>query len=639
MNSFDFFDTLFTRLVAKPTGIFDLVEEMLGMPGFAGARKQAEVEAGRIMPQRQVTLDEIYSRLALPDADRLRAIALEQRLEEELLVPIHSNLRQVADGDLVVSDMYLPPEPLARVLGKHLEPGIRPKLIVSSEVGHRKSDGSLWKHILREQPPIDLHLGDNRKSDVRIPGSLGIAAQHFADAELNRHEAEYARCGLDGNLIAGISRATRLSRLPSSDRFEAARELRTTFASVIAPALVAFVEHVLADCQRQQTTTILFMARDGQLLHLIAEKLIEARGLPLQARYVAASRRALHVPGFTSVKQAAPWLLDDAGDILIKDVASRAEIDEAILVAACAEVGLDVASGQVAGAARRQLQLALGHPRVADAMRRRADERWQAAYQYYRQCGAVPGARVAIVDVGWGGRMQASLRAMLDKAGGDPVRLIGYYLCLSQKARSSTFDELSGYLFDPERDAGPCFVDPYRPVIEASLLADHGTTLSFRLAEGTAEPIWDVDPPAETRHLVEAQQAVVLRFVDLMLSAERSTGHRITWPAATVKHTLRTMLEFPRAADARAYANHQLSIQQVEGKRSDIIARSFSLSALFGRNRLGMWPEGSLAAHGQRKMLPILALARWLHARRSARQRRAGAKRAPPSATALDAAA
>ena len=169
MRSYDFYDTLFCRLVARPTDIFRLVERELSLPGFAHARIRAERVARRAAAPREVTLDEIYQHLILPARSLREARALEERLEGSLLVPVRSMVERIRAEDLVVSDTYMAAGALEGVLSSHV--GIpSPRVVVSSVVGHRKADGSLWAYLARAHPDLVEHVGPARHPIDALPG-------------------------------------------------------------------------------------------------------------------------------------------------------------------------------------------------------------------------------------------------------------------------------------------------------------------------------------------------------------------------------------------------------------------------------------------------------------------------------------
>jgi hypothetical protein len=613
MKSFDFYDTLFTRLVAEPAGIFRIMEEVLQIPGFAMRRQEAERAARRAKGGAEIDLAAIYRQLPLPATDLARVQSFELLLERQLLVPIRRNLNRVSIGDLVVSDMYLPPGAFESILANHLPEGVRPLLYVSSAVGHRKSDGSLWRVLRAKHPQIELHVGDSERGDVRQVRRQGLRAEHFRGAELNRYERRFvARQGLDGQLIAGVSRATRLSAPDTRDDAAELRSIDEVFSSVIAPLLVAFVESVLEDCIGRGIRDICFLARDGQVLFRIAQLIIAQRALPLQPHYVYGSRHALHLPGFSSIAKAETWLLENTPHLSLAEVAARAEIPLAIIREAGARLGLNDVEANIDSARRPLLKKLLEDPSIGDSLRTTSARKWETALAYYRQVGLLPGRELALVDVGWTGRMQASLRGLLDKAEGPVVTLRGHYLCLSSKLITSEHDSLVGFLNDPDQPTSKCPFDAYRCVVEASLMADHGTTLGFQSTAEGVQPVLGPPPSSQLLEAVERQQATVLRYVMLMLQVEKVRGVRIRWPKDLVSSNLLTMFRRPLPMEVQAFLGRAFFEGQADNLLKEVVRKVPFGTDWLRRHRMGLWPEGSLVASGGRPLLPLVRAARLL---------------------------
>jgi hypothetical protein len=597
MKSFDFYDTLFVRLVAEPRGVFLLIEALLVLPGFTQLRHIAERKANAKSPQKEITLVEIYDCISLNDAQRVAAYDLELLIETQLLSPVVGNIAKVSIGDVIISDMYLPKSVLESAIKTHFPYNNQPRVFVSSELGSRKSDGSLWRSLIREDVKPLLHLGDNPVSDFRRPLKYGIPAELFDGAALNRFERGYLGDGLDGNLIAGISRAARLSigeGVPNNSHLNTSC-LSAKFISVIAPVLVSFVENVLDECIRKGTKEIFFLARDGQLLYRIANKIIAQRKVDIRIHYIFGSRQALHMAGYCIPAHACKWLFEDTPGLSIAEIAARAQLPPDKFKNAARKLGIYDLHASVPKELRGKLPDLLNDKDVAEALASESNRQWALAIDYYRSVGLVPGSTVALVDVGWTGRMQASLRSILDKEGTLPTRIRGYYLCLSSKLVTSTEDTLSGFLYDPDNGGSSCPFDPYRPVIEASLSADHGSTIGFHWLNGKAEPSYGAEPINPFHDAVLRQQEAVLAFVDAMLKVEQTTGYRICWPTRTASQNLLSMLQSPTKDDALAFLTHALDVQQVEGQRMKLIDHNFSLRSLTKRQKLPLWPEGSAA--------------------------------------------
>jgi FMN phosphatase YigB (HAD superfamily) len=264
--SLDVFDTAVLRVVAQPIDVFELVARQhrhharAEAFAFAPARVAAEVEARRrAWPREDVTLDEIYDVLALPDGwPRAALRELECDIEGEVCVE-NGFVKQLyeyarANGKTVVfvSDMYLPPGAIASLLVESGYP--EPRLFVSNDVGVTKHSGRLFAHVvdeLRVRPERMLHIGDNLWADVAMPLLRGVPALY------------YERCATRaGYASGGETAASSLYRGLVHNRLHAARDSAVDdqyrFGYAVAGPLGAAlgddarVARLLSDEQRRQ---------------------------------------------------------------------------------------------------------------------------------------------------------------------------------------------------------------------------------------------------------------------------------------------------------------------------------------------------------------------------------------------------
>ena len=192
MISWDCFDTLVTRRRFNPLTVFDDMGAKLALPNFTQRRKAAESRA-------PWTLDSIYDELAKDYGwtnTEKEYYKNEERLAEiEHCCPIAGNIKQVQDGDLIVSDMYLPEQAIAGILRNC---GLDKNVTIYVSTGG-KSSGTIWPYL----PPIDQHIGDNYDSDVASPRAHGIDAVHYTGANFTGLEQ---RIGGDLALLMRIVR-------------------------------------------------------------------------------------------------------------------------------------------------------------------------------------------------------------------------------------------------------------------------------------------------------------------------------------------------------------------------------------------------------------------------------------------------
>jgi hypothetical protein len=167
MNSWDCFDTLVARRFYHPHTVFDEVGKRLGIKNFKEIRIQAEINSDK-------TYEGIYKNLPGLDSN------IEIQVELEHCFPIVENINRVKDGDIIVSDIYFNSNIVEKIL---LNAGLKKNIKVFTST-NGKYKGWIWKTL----PTIDLHIGDNKRSDVASPRSNSILSElysgcHFTDIE------------------------------------------------------------------------------------------------------------------------------------------------------------------------------------------------------------------------------------------------------------------------------------------------------------------------------------------------------------------------------------------------------------------------------------------------------------------------
>ncbi len=193
-TSWDCFDTLVTRRRFDPLSVFDAMGEELNLPGFRQRRKAAE---GRAPWTLQTIYDELAKDYQWSDGEKEFFMRAEIQAEMKHCCPIVENIEKVEDGDLIVSDMYLPADVIEGILRKN---GLTKDVKVFVSTGG-KSSGSIWSTL----PNIDLHVGDNYHSDVVSANNAGIRAKHYTNVHFSSWEEEI------GGDLAMLMRLVRLA--------------------------------------------------------------------------------------------------------------------------------------------------------------------------------------------------------------------------------------------------------------------------------------------------------------------------------------------------------------------------------------------------------------------------------------------
>lgn len=310
-HSFDIFDTLMARRCIEPRNIFLELERRLHLHGFVDQRIAAE----RMVESKAYTLDDIYQALqdrfgfARDVAEYIKQAEID--LEIENAIPIRENLDSVENGDVLVTDMYLPRRAILQMLAKI---GLRKQVgLVISSAG--KHSGKIWPGISASLS-LEQHVGDNLHSDFNSPLSLGIFAEHLTTGALSTHESFLRQEGFE--LLARVVREVRLTQLSSlSGRERVAQRLLQINNNIPILLLTSVLLKLLS--KKFGIKNILFSSRDCFYFSRVFAFLNEKAGWNIPSEYFYTSRLARigssssYVRYFQNVASADSLVVDLCG--------------------------------------------------------------------------------------------------------------------------------------------------------------------------------------------------------------------------------------------------------------------------------------------------------------------------------------
>jgi len=612
IHSFDVFDTCIVRTCARPADLFYLLADELlagsGQPygreevselalARVAAEKQAHKNAGREPGKNEITLADIYRELGDPCGWGFSAQAMqdaEVRLEIAAMrpvVPIRARveaLRAAGERVVFVSDMYLPEAVVREMLqncGYEVPDGT---LYVSSELNATKRAGSLFRHVLAQEgiSARELsHCGDGVESDILGARRAGVRAELVTMTQLNRFEGAMltvpSLTPWATSQLAGIARATRLSFAGD----EAARGSAEVAASVVAPLLVGFVLWTLRDAQARGLGRLYFVARDGQILHKVAEALKTGVDAP-EVRYLYGSRQAWYVPSAFAVnRDELEFVLMTGQSSAPRHNLKRVNLTPEALELPLARHGFpkETWEAQLEGEAVARFWAFIEDPEVAPLVLAEADRARALALGYFEQEGLLADDRWALVDVGWTLRTQGSLHKVLASAG--QPHTLGYYLGVSKTRFSSrAYGQGRAYLLEEAEESNGAQIrtlfENKGLIDQVFTMADHGSTRGYARVEERLEPVLSTLPahPKREAFLRTVHDLVSYFARELAASPARACEAELRACARLVTGML---IAQPTRAEAQALAWAPISDDPNE-LRAAPLARPLSAGDLFG---------------------------------------------------------
>ena len=466
--TFDIFDTLVTRAVPAPVQVFDLLEmqvgDQLNIPvGLASARKACEVMARQDLAKGEdTTLECIYAKMAeqyaLSRSDVVSLIEKEIELEYELSRPHQEGmdlLKQARDEHAFlgyISDMYLPQDAVVRLLQKHDIWNNGDKLWISSVEKKTKSSGLLFEEVEKQAGVARdswIHVGDNVRSDINVPMQMGITSVAVSKPLTEKRSQELrGRNPYDTLLARGAVTVAR--RHAYAGEVDDDKVGIWDLASDIGGPLVYWlVNRVIEEAIKEGKTDLWFLARDGQVMWRIAKRIVAHKGIQLGVHYVAASRQAVHMPALRSFGDSErKWIFSYVDQLTVDDLVARLHLEgetAEIFRDAIAGEGVPL-EGDIASWID-QIWTVMQSAQLSGIILDRAKELRQEAVRYF--CQFDGGGNIGIVDIGWGGNLQASLQSILQD---EPVSdsLKGWYLGLWMINEQVDPSRVRALLFGPD---------------------------------------------------------------------------------------------------------------------------------------------------------------------------------------------
>lgn len=326
--TFDIFDTLLMRAIAKPTDIFEVVariwEEQCTGCGlqFAGLRKEAEQIAGQrygIFHYEQIY--EIMAEISNYTKEQLQELSKIEYDTERRFLSTRKDVVEALEyaceqGKEVylISDMYYSAEQLEGFLKENGVAGYR-GIMVSSDVGCCKwPEGALFTSAIEQYNLAGksvLHIGDNEGADVQSAQKVGWDTYHVWSAYHMIEKSTLRRLlvnmrTLEDSCMLGIYMEHFLNSPFALHEKKGLLYLKTEYDVGFAgygALLTAFIHWLIGKHIGKKNEKILFLARDGYLLEKMYEQVLRAKNITNapKGQYVLASRRALATPAmFTS---------------------------------------------------------------------------------------------------------------------------------------------------------------------------------------------------------------------------------------------------------------------------------------------------------------------------------------------------
>ncbi len=390
---------------------------------------------------------------------------------------------------------------------------------------------------------------------------------------------------------------------------------QAALAHVLAPVICLYTAWVLENALKEGISRLYFLARDGYAMHEAAQVLCRELGLPIECRYLYCSRHAWRSAEYPLLgEKALEYVCLGGCGVTFRMVAGRAglspeETREAGRLLGMEDTMDDPLSRRSLG---RLPSVLAGCEPFIKAMARHGERAFPAACGYLEQEGLLEPVSWALVDSGWTGSMQESLRRLLE-ALGSSARLRGYYFGMYSRPRGTDPEAYRSWYFGPEAGAlrKAYFSNSF---LECVCSSPEGTTAGYKREGGRWGPVLErVHSPNREK---TGESTDWIRRCGTELARECGRGllcRDRERDRKTVFLLLRLLMGRPRQGEAQEFGSWAFSddvLGEAEGKLALPLSRgqirgqrllSRGVSLILGKDGdapWSAWPEGCLRLSG-----------------------------------------
>ncbi len=345
-----------------------------------------------------------------------------------------------------------------------------------------------------------------------------------------------------------------------------------------APIIYYYVKWIIQKAVSSKIKTLYFLARDGYVLCKVAQMICEQEGIAIECRYLYCSRNALRFPSYYFIGDEAYHLIFLPGlHVNIRDLFKRiglisCEIQDQIMK----EIGFDKirASVELSAPETEELSKSLRHNFVfCSTMRKNSEARFAETIAYFRQEHMFEQKDIAIVDSGWSGSLQRSMRQLMQHAGYVGGFKGFYFGFLNKRHDKSDGEYYSWYLTPHSSNKDKIYFNTH--LFELMLSAPHGTTLSYKKDAAKYVPVLDIYHTDDLQaKLIDMQIQGILDWVRQKIEVEHEVLNmrmsRVEWNMT--RRLLHRIMAYPTREEAYTYGQFAFADDMFDQKKYPLTA-------------------------------------------------------------------
>ena len=343
------------------------------------------------------------------------------------------------------------------------------------------------------------------------------------------------------------------------------------YVSVFAPTAIEYVRWVLADSMKKGIKRLYFLARDAYSMYVVADMMCRHFNIDIDCRYLCISRYSVRIPEYHLIgEQCIDRICIGGIDVTFRKMLMRAglcadDIDMAAKVCGYEGKCDEILNYSQINALKDVLKSDKGLlKKIYDISKQEYDN----AVAYFKQEGLLDDVEYALVDSGWIGTLQQSLRNIL-KSAGRKRNLLGYYFGMYELPKGENINSYRSFYFSPNKGLR-------RKVLFSNCLfefvfsAPFGMTLRYEKSEVGYVPIYSSDENANAssvRNHIESLKNYTVLWLTKVQNIYEDTDYEM------LERLLGMCMALPSVIEAQILGSGKFSDDVLEHSMKTVAAR------------------------------------------------------------------
>lgn len=339
------------------------------------------------------------------------------------------------------------------------------------------------------------------------------------------------------------------------------------YAVCWAPALVEYVMWVLSEALQDKQERLYFLARDAYPMYLIAQQIVTKFNLRIEIRYLRVSRYSLRIPEYHLLGEKCLDRIFLSGiDVSLYQILKRAELNEEEMYQVEKEIHYrrplkqNLNPKEITELKKQVLVCCReGSTNLLNMIYTHSRDAYANALGYLKQEGLLDSVRYAVVDSGWVGTIQKSIRTLLAQERPE-IHIQGYYFGLYELPEERNGCTYKAFYFRPEKDIQRK-VEFSNCLYEVMYSEACPMVKKYVWNMGQYEPVFSkVDNPNKENLNINHQ--VLLFYMENLMKLEKETDIK-NWykndAKELVQQLYRTIMANPNKWEAQWYGSQLFS--------------------------------------------------------------------------------